>query len=395
MLRVLCSSLFQRSPPLTRCFHQVPCRRLATKKYDPLLVEQIRKKLDDEKTFENFYVDDFADIYANDQSKKAKIEKIIYMYDNMKYNLENVPTTLSKGDMNRLLEMESSSDIKRLLNKMQSKELEYLIRKELKKTAQAEKSKEDDTSFERSGLFGADGDLKYGLWHNTLFTRIPRNYRSRFSLTRHQSVELFGQNLILDLSFSKHLNYHLSSHVANDLGNMLSFNRHSLQDPFKISLCGVDYEHPLWKALYKSFHSTLDFIHHTESSYLDLCSERSNLVYITSLEKKFSLEYDPNATYIMAAVSEKDMQTDFITPKLKKLNITRQGIPIDKHILWNQGSKRLNLNTKLKILNDIRSNKEWKEILLEYLHPDNIKTKEQIMSEDIYRSRFYRKVPLQ
>ncbi len=107
-------------------------------------------------------MDDFADIYANDQSKKAKIEKIIYMYDNMKYNLENVPTTLSKGDMNRLLEMESSSDIKRLLNKMQSKELEYLIRKELKKTAQAEKSKEDDTSFERSGLFGADGDLKYG-----------------------------------------------------------------------------------------------------------------------------------------------------------------------------------------------------------------------------------------
>lgn len=172
---------------------------------------------------------------------------------------------------------------------------------------------------------------------------------------------------------------------------MLSFNRNNLQDPFKVTLCGVDYEHQLWKSLYKTFSSILHFINHTERTFLDLCSERSNLVYVTSFEKKSPLEYDPNATYIMAAVSEKDMQRDFITPTLKKLNIKQQGIPIDEHILWQQGSKRFNLNTKLKILNDIRSNVGWKETLLKNLRPENIKTEEQVRIEDKYR--FERSMP--
>lgn len=171
MLRVLGSTLLRS-----------PCRFLTTKKYDPFLVEQIKKKIDEEKTFQvscwlavtifiwltivlqNFYVDDFAEIYGNDHSKKAKIEKIIHTYDNMKYNLEDVPTILSKSDMSRLLELETLSDIKRLLNKLQFREFEYLLRKELKNTTKTEVNKDSDngTSLDRSGLFDADGDLRYG-----------------------------------------------------------------------------------------------------------------------------------------------------------------------------------------------------------------------------------------
>lgn len=188
------------------------------------------------------------------------------------------------------------------------------------------------------------------------------------------------------MSFSKHLNYHVSHNVANDLGQLLSYNRYNLKEPFKITLCGVDYDHHLWKALSSNFPSTLGLTNHTEVSYLDLCSRRK-LIYITCMENRSFLEYDPEAHYVMAAISERDIQNDFLTPQLKKLNVKLQGIPIDQHILWNEGSKRLNLNTKIRILNDIRNNKSWKETLLDNISNKSFKTNEQIIQEDLYRSQ--------
>ena len=64
----------------------------------------------------------------------------------------------------------------------------------------------------------------------------------------------------------------------------------------------------------------------------------------------------------------------------------RQGIPIDQYVLWQQGSKRLHINTKLAILNDIRNNKGWKETLMDNIRNSNFKTEEQVRKEDIYRS---------
>lgn len=188
------------------------------------------------------------------------------------------------------------------------------------------------------------------------------------------------------MSFSKHLSYHLSYYVANDLGQLLSYNRYNLNEPFKITLCGVDYDHHLWKALSSTFSSTLELTNHTEVSYLDLCSRRK-LIYITCMENSSFLEYDPEANYVMAAISERDIQNDFLIPQLKKLKVKRQGIPIDQHVLWNVGSKRLNLNTKIRILNDIRNNKSWKETLLDNISNKSFKTKEQICQEDLYRSQ--------
>lgn len=158
-----------------------------------------------------------------------------------------------------------------------------------------------------------------------------------------------------------------------------------MKDPFRLTFCGVDYDHHLWKILSKSFINTLEWTNHTEKSYLDVCPSISNIVYVTNFERKQTLEYKPDTCYVMAALSEKDIQVDFLTPTLRKYKVKQQGIPIDRHVLWHTGSKRFDLFTRLNMLNDIRDNKGWKETLLNNIKATNLKTEQQIREEDYKR----------
>lgn len=353
--------------------------------HDPELVENLKQKIKDDQTFLNVDLTNFEQLYSGDDSKKAKISRIINVYDNMKYDLDDVPSSLSENDVVNLLEYEQISDIKRSLKKLYRKEIESLVKKQLRMLTNVNKNEFESSVEDRSGIFDSDGNLSYGLWHNTLVTRIPRTCRIRFSLDRLRNAELFGQNLFVDFSFSKYITQHMSAVIANDIGKMLTYNRFNSNEPYKITLCGIDYNHWLWKNLCKQFPNTIEITPHTSINFMDLCSEKSNLVYVTSMETKSFVEYDPNAHYVMAAISEKDLNEDFFTPAIRKLPIKRRGIPIDQYVIWNSGSKRLSLTNKVKLLTDIRQGMGWKEVLLKNVHSNNLKTIQQIESEDQQR----------
>lgn len=109
-------------------------------------------------------MNDFKDLFAEDKLQRDKVARIINIYDNMKYSLEDVPSTLTHFDLRKLLEVESGFDIKRLLKKLCRKEAEFVLRKELQKHSKPpEETKSSSSNESRAGLFNPNGQLCYGL----------------------------------------------------------------------------------------------------------------------------------------------------------------------------------------------------------------------------------------
>ncbi|XP_075677966.1 mitochondrial ribonuclease P protein 1 homolog [Dermatophagoides pteronyssinus] len=351
-------------------------RFFATKKhkYDPKFLQKLSEKIDNEKPFVNVCLEDFVQLFQqNDHNEinRMKIEKIINIYDEMKYDLQPVPSTLTVDDVENLLPLTALSDIRRQIRKLHRKELQRLLKKELKQQSITEieqkQSIEDVKILDRSGLFDSNGNLIYGLWHNSLFTRINPKFR-RLSLEKFRHAHWFGQNLFIDFSYSSYLSRHLCVQVANDLSHLIHFNLKQMNDPFKIILCGIDYDHYLWKSLQQSFPDISESVEHTEQKLMSLVSDPQQIVCFTSFETKTALEYNPNWSYVLPAIPERLMNQDFLTPSLKKMKIRRMGVPIDRFVIWQYGSKRLSLKQKIRILQDIRSkNFDWKRSIVEHV----------------------------
>ena len=119
-------------------------RFFATKKhkYDPKFLQKLSEKIDNEKPFVNVCLEDFVQLFQqNDHNEinRMKIEKIINIYDGMKYNLDPVPSKLTVEDVENLLQLTTLSDIHRQIRKVHRKELQQLLKEELKKQLKKEK----------------------------------------------------------------------------------------------------------------------------------------------------------------------------------------------------------------------------------------------------------------
>ncbi|XP_075588517.1 mitochondrial ribonuclease P protein 1 homolog [Dermatophagoides farinae] len=357
--------------------HGIVVRRFfASKKFkiDPELLQKLTDKIDEEKPFVHVRVEDFSELFQQNghEMNRMKIEKIINIYDGMKYNLDPVPSKLTVEDVENLLQLTTLSDIHRQIRKLHRKELQQLLKEELKKQLKKEIKqpvKDDKISEDRSGLFDSDGNLTYGLWHNSLFTRVNPKLR-RLSLEKFRHAHCFGQNLFIDCSYSSFLSQHLSVQVVHDLSRLIHFNLRQLNDPFKIIICGIDYDHYLWKSLQQLFPDIIESIEHTEKNLMSLTTDSKQIACFTSFETKTPLEYNPDWSYVLPAIPERLMNRDIITPLLKKMKIQRMGVPIDRYVIWQSGSKRLSLQQKIQILNDIRSkNFDWKRSIIDHVQP--------------------------
>lgn len=224
-----------------------------------------------------------------------------------------------------------------------------------------------------------------------MFIRI-RNPHKKFILNKLRISSLFGQKLFIDFSFSNLLSVHISDRVASSIGEVIYHNYTVLNEPFNIIFTGIDYDHYLWKILYSRFSTIIDLIYHTDNSYLQLISDKKNIAYFTSLEGENFLNYNPDQHFVIAAISERDIQNRYILGALKKLKVKTFGIPVNKHVVWNKGTKRFNIKQKFNILNEIRFNNDWKNVIIKNVRPDKIKTIEMIRNEDAITWKKYQQM---
>lgn len=76
------------------------------------------------------------------------------------------------------------------------------------------------------GIWNSQGNLEYGLWHNSLMSRITkqsvRDYRQRHLL---RQAALFGQKLIIDLDYDHYMKLYESRLLGTQIGILYYENR--------------------------------------------------------------------------------------------------------------------------------------------------------------------------
>ena len=79
----------------------------------------------------------------------------------------------------------------------------------------------------RIGIFDDNNEMMYGLWHNTLFTRIkPTVGKEYITRTRLKTSALFGQKLVIDFGFENYFTGITSKRVMSFLAKMFEFNKY-------------------------------------------------------------------------------------------------------------------------------------------------------------------------
>lgn len=133
-------------------------------------------------------VQDFSHLLV-DNRVEEQINRIITIYDGMKYDLENVPTALQARDIESMLEIKSVKNIKKVITKLYRKELDKLLMAEIRKLYPVETKPLDN----RSGLFDENGDLVYGKKMTfslfRLFISIFFRFMAQFNVYSNQPLE--------------------------------------------------------------------------------------------------------------------------------------------------------------------------------------------------------------
>lgn len=213
--------------------------------------------------------------------------------------------------------------------------------------------------------------------------------RQRFYIHRNRIAKLFGQTLFIDFTYTSELSLNNSQTLAKDIAELIKLNRAKFVEPYNIIFCNVNYNHHVWKILTDFYADYLKHAEHTSRSFLELCQDKSKLVYISNMIKSSKssshLVYDGDAEYVMAALVEKDIAQDFLTPSVRKLCLPIKGFPIDKFVVWRMGSKRFSLAKKSKLIDHLKFSGDWRQAILNTISEKRLKNENEIKEEDQIR----------
>lgn len=184
-----------------------------------------------------------------------------------------------------------------------------------------------------------------------------------FRLTRAMQ---FGEKIILDCSYDKHMNTREAVNCAKQLMFCFAENRIS-DEPFDLYFCNANMNGVTMKYLKKHIPTMLESyfpLHVTEKSYLDLFP-KEKLVYLTPHCKTDLTEYDSDSIYIIGAMVDTMNNEPLSLAKAKKNGLKMARLPLDRYLQWGAGSgKSLTLNQMTAIMGDIKKTGDWNRSLV-------------------------------
>ncbi len=351
--------------------------------------------------FEDLSVENFSQLIT-DNKVKEKISLILSEYEYEKYTTLRVPKTLTIEDMRDLLRVKESHERQSMIKYFYNKQIQKSLKKKfLKRKSEIYWSEKQKLYSERSaqnipktGIFDDNGNIVYGLWHNSLFTKFLRNSFIRFHANRLRIAALFGQKLIIDLDFDPFMRLSECRSLAQQLQFTLSYNKYRTKEPFDIHFVNCNQNMPTmgeiphyiqnWDS--PSFMSTF----HKES-YLDLFP-KEQLVYITQSAPQPLKDCNEDYIYILAGHVSKSCRSPLAYLKAKKEGIRVYRLPTDEHVLWEKGSnKNLCLNHMIPILHDMKLSGDWKKSINHNIPNRKKKKIEEIEYEDKIREQSYKR----
>ncbi len=303
-----------------------------------------------------------------------------------------MPTTLTIKNMKDLLFVKDSIERKHMFNFLYTREMSAINDKKKRKLHSEEywaKKKEiySQSNASRSGIWDNDMNLVYGLWHNSLFSKISSVAVNRLYVNKLKISALFGQKLVIDLDYDQYMRLSECRQLAKQLQLLYNYNRYQTREPFDLHFTNCNFQMPTMKEIprFLMHYNLPKFMSkfYTES-YLDLFP-KERLVYLTPHANESLKNYNFDDIYIIGGFVDKSCREPISLVKAKKEGIRSVRLPLDEHIIWGSGPKSLCLNHIIAILHDLRESGDWKKSLNDNVPKRKQKKTEEIEFEDMNR----------
>ncbi|KAF7494132.1 Mitochondrial ribonuclease P protein 1 -like protein [Sarcoptes scabiei] len=345
-----------------------------------------------QREFKPITIEKFCDLYNEDPERKIQIQEILNLYELEKYTTQQVSTDISIKDMRQLLLcIKDEKELKRGIKFLYTRECDkYNSRaKKMRRKIEHEnrkliENKDKNPSWEK-GIFDPNGELHYGLWHNSIVSRITdkslRNYRQNHLL---RQAAMFGQKLIIDLSYDEHMKQSEINLLAQQIGFLYYENRinrdYPEQLPFDIHFtnCAKAKDSMIAIAKHIKRMNQLESWFHPQS-YLERPDlfPKHRLVYLSPHSKHPLLNYSDDHIYILGGYNDRISHMHISHVKAESEGIACFRLPLDENVLWKQGNKNLCLNQVSAILHSVKATGEWREAIRKFAPQRKIRSNEE------------------
>lgn len=353
----------------------------------------------DSRIFKSLHIDDYKVIYEDDEDLQSRIEKILNEYEDLKYEtIGQVPSNITVDDMKELLEEKDSSYARskyfRYLFKREIDTLKDQRRKKRAKQQKLEACKERWNNLpksDRTGLLSQDREkIVYGLWHNSLFSRLPETQiKTALSGSNLKNAALFGRKVIFDFGYEGYMNNAGLLNSVEQVQAAYGMNRYHYKEPFDLWFCNFQPDAPMAKlARKKTFHEPLEkLMISVTPDCMTNHFDKSKLVYLSPQAKEPLTQINrSDDIYIIGVFNDSGNSLPISYRKAQTLGIKSRRLPIDEYLLWKGSSKALCINHVLGLLLELMANgNDWKKAFDKHVPERKLKTLGEAMEEESIR----------
>lgn len=403
-----------RKPIIWFSFTRAISSRIPNDFDDGLLPDQDEIGEEDNSIYDREFVDlkleDYESLYINDPGGEIKqlIQTTLSEYEYLKYNsMGRVPSNIDLIDMKRVVEEGPTYSARvKLFNFLYKREMVKRSGR-IKREREKEQSKIDrverqakfsnDYGDRRTGLTTDDGRLIYGLWHNSLFCRIPDNkLKSGRSTSRLIDAALYGRKLVFDFDFEDQMVPWISRNTMEQIQDAYGLNRFNYKQPFDIWFCNFNPNSNGGQFITKNCMKNLysGSLVTVKNDCFTKHFDKSRLIYLSpnARERLGDISKDVDDVYIIGAYNDKGSAKPLTYRKAEALGIRCRSLPIDNYVSLNAGSKSLCVNHVTGILLEVIANGgNWREALMKHIPSRKIKPLDVMLEEEARRNQKLRK----
>lgn len=238
-------------------------------------------------------------------------------------------------------------------------------RKEIAHQEQKEKAKkeeEEEMANWQIGCFNERGEIQYGFWRNTLFSRYFEVPLQKLTLNRLRVATQFGQELVVDCSFDETMADYETISVARQMSSIYRLNRYS-KDPFNLLFTGYREHNRGYQHASRMIKPLMDrpgyCFNLYQKSYRDLLPNE-RFIYLSPDAPEVMTAFDHNAVYIIGALVSKTHPSRFTYEKATAEGIQCLRLPIEQYVELKLGVKKiLSFQGVFQILLELKEHGDW------------------------------------
>lgn len=331
--------------------------------YKRFCCEAAIKTKDDEAKIhpEDFIKQKFDQFLSNPENKKL-YDILQLEIEVLRSNAELVPEKIKADDWLMLFTKKSKTQRKKFLQFLYKAEKTH---ENLKAKKEKEREIREAKWQEKCAEAEKTGEIRYGLFQNSLFLRIYTKTMQDWYNARLIRNMMFEPKIVFDCDYEQHMTPSEIHNCAKQLTMAFAHNR--VHDgSLCIYYCNLKKDGLLKQYFHRNMPNLMDddfpaII--TSQSYLELFP-KDQLVYLTPHCRTDLTEYDPDMTYIIGAMVDKTNPLPFSMAKAKKEGIRMAKLPLEKYLKWGSSStKNLTIDQMMAIFLDLKHTRSWDKAL--------------------------------